>query len=289
MNRLRSIGSLLLLSASLALAAGAQAQSGPAKGAGSATRAAAAQAQKLEPKAMETLKAMSTALTGARSMAFTATMTYESLSRLGPALAYSTRSEVLMQRPDRLRVLTLGDGPAHEFYYDGKTITAFAPAENLVAVAPAPPNVDEMLKAVFDNAAIYFPFADLLAADPYAELSQGLVSAFYVGQSKIIGGVGTDIIALATNDLFMQLWIGSDDHLPRMLRAVYRGDTARLRHQLELSNWKLDPVIAADAFASVNAANAHKIPFASPTTAGAEAKAAKAAKPAKPAAKAAAQ
>jgi hypothetical protein len=35
-------------------------------------------------------------------------------------------------------VITLGDGPASEFYYDGKAMMAFAPGENLVAVARRP-------------------------------------------------------------------------------------------------------------------------------------------------------
>jgi hypothetical protein len=45
---------------------------------------------------------------------------------------------------------------------------------------------------------------------------------------------------------------------------MFRGDPLRLRHQVELSNWRLDPVIAAEAFAAVNAANAKQIAFAAP-------------------------
>ena len=87
----------------------------------------------LEPKALELLKAASERLAGSHSMSFTCTVSYESPSALGPALVYSTRSEVTMQRPNKLRVITPGDGPATEFYYDGKTMTAYARAENMVA------------------------------------------------------------------------------------------------------------------------------------------------------------
>jgi hypothetical protein len=74
----------------------------------------------LEPKAIEILKALCDRLAAARSMSFTAEVTYESPSRMGFPLAYTTKSEVVMQRPDKLRVITLGDGPASESYYDGK-------------------------------------------------------------------------------------------------------------------------------------------------------------------------
>jgi hypothetical protein len=234
----------------------------PAKPAGkSAVRPAAPE---LEARAIDLLKAMSARLAAAKSMSFTAVVTYESPSRIGPALAYTTTSEVLMQRPDKLRVITLGDGPASEFYYDGKTMTAFAPTENLVAVAPAPPTIDAMLKVAFDSAATYFPFNDVLVADPYKMIADALTVAFYVGQSKVVGGTTTDIVAIASESMFVQIWIGAEDKLPRMMRAVFRGDPLRLRHQLEMSNWKLDPVVAADAFASAKAANATSISFGAP-------------------------
>src|SRR5271156_5713533 len=116
----------------------------------------------LEPKAIEILKATCARLAAAHSMEFTSVETFESPSRLGFPLAYGTKSDVLLQRPDKLRVITSGDGPASEFYYDGKTMTAFAPAENFVAIADAPPSVDEMLGTASHSAAIYFAFDDML-------------------------------------------------------------------------------------------------------------------------------
>ena len=169
-----------------------------------------------------------------------------------------------MQRPDKLRVVTSGDGPASEFYYNGKTMVAFAPAENLVAVAEAPPTIDAALKAAFDSAAIYYPFTDVIVADPYKDLAEGMILAFYIGQSKIVSGTTTDMVAYANNDVFVQIWIGAEDKLPRMLRAVYRADPARLRHQMELFDWKLDIDVPVDAFASAKASSANPIAFANP-------------------------
>ncbi|MDM0020896.1 DUF2092 domain-containing protein [Variovorax saccharolyticus] len=265
MNPHRTIALAVLFAAGLAFGAGASAQT-PATGktATPSARSATKASPQLDARAMALLKDMSSALTAAQSMAFTAVVTYESPSSVGPALAYSTTSEVLLQRPNKLRVITLGDGPAAEYSYDGKTITAFAPAENLVAVTDAPPTIDAMLKAAFDKAAIYFPFADIVGADPFGNIADGLSKAFYIGQSKVVGGTTTDMIAVASDTVFMQIWIGAQDKLPRRMRAVFRGDPLMLRHDVEFSNWKLDPVIAAEAFAAVNAANAKKIDFAAP-------------------------
>ena len=52
----------------------------------------AAAALPLEPKAIEILQASSRRLAAARTMSFTAVVSYESPSRLGPALVYSTHA-----------------------------------------------------------------------------------------------------------------------------------------------------------------------------------------------------
>jgi len=219
----------------------------------------------LEPRAMDLLKAASAKLAAAKSISFTATVGYEYPSKLGPPIVYTTRYDVAMQRPDKLRVLNLGDGPTSELYYDGKTITAYAPVENLAAVADAPPTIDAALAAAFENAQLYFPFSELVAADPYKALTDGAILAFYIGQSSSVGGVKTDMLAWANDDVFMQIWIGADDKLPRRIRATFREDPLRLRHEMELSNWQLDPAFPPDAFTSAKAQSAGRMAFAAPT------------------------
>ena len=259
-------GKLLLGAIPIALAlATAHATDAPPKGPATPKAAStAAPAPALEPKAIELLKAMSARLAAARTMSFTAVASYESPSLIGPPLVYTTTSEVTLQRPDKLRVITPGDGPASEFYYDGKTMMAFAPAENLVAVADAPPTIDGALKAAYDSAAIYFPFTDVIVADPYGDIAARLTHAFVIGQSRVIGGTTTDMVATVDDGVFAQIWIGAEDKLPRMLRAVYARDPSHLRHQVEFSNWRLDGQVPADSFASSRAAAAARIEFKRP-------------------------
>ena len=214
---------------------------------------------------MELLKAAGDRLAAAKTMSFTAVATYESPSRLGPPLAYTVESQVTLQRPDKLRVISPADGPASEFYYDGKTMVAFAPAENLAAVADAPPTIDGALEAAYDTGAIYFPFADMIVADPYGDLADGLKLAFYIGQSQ--GG---------RRDHRRTWWRSSATRCsPRSgsgRRTSCRAgcarsigdDPSRLRHDVVFSDWQLDGPVAADAFASAKAGGAKRIQFARP-------------------------
>jgi len=220
----------------------------------------------LEPKAMDLLKATSARMAAAKTMSFTAVVGYEYPSKLGPPILYSSRYDVTMQRPDKLRIMMLGDGPMSEFYYDGKTMMAYAPAENLVAVADAPPTIDAALMAAYNQAATFFPFTDLLVTDPYKVMTDGAILAFYIGPSSVVGGVKTDMVAWANKDVFMQIWIGVDDKLPRRVRAVYAADPLQLRNELELSNWKIDATVAPETFTSSKALAAPRIPFKRPTS-----------------------
>ena len=141
---------------------------------------------------------------------------------------------------------------------------AYAPAENLVAVADAPATIEAALEAAYHSAAIYFPFTDLIVADPYKDMEEGLKLAYYIGQSRVVGETTTDMLAYVDNDVFVQIWIGAEDKLPRLLHAIFLNDPEQLRHNLILSNWQLDPAVPADTFSSAKAASANPMPFAHP-------------------------
>lgn len=240
----------------------------------------------VEPKAVEVLKAMSAKLATAGSLSFHAVTTYESPSVYGPSLAYTTSSVVTLQRPDKLKVVTTGDGPATEFYYDGRKMSAYAPEEKLVATTDAPSSIDAMLKSVYEISGTYFPFTDVIVADPYSDIAKTLTLAFTVGQSKVVGGVTTDILAYESEGVFVQIWVGVEDRMPRMARAVYYDDPLGLRHQVEMSDWKLNAKLDADAFTANPGSDVAAVGFAHPKTRQAPAapKPAKSVVPAAPAA-----
>jgi hypothetical protein len=218
----------------------------------------------LEPKAIEILKTTSAKLAAAHTLTFTAMETFESLSRQGVPLVYGNKFDTVLQRPNKLRVLLEGDGPASEFYYDGKIVMAYAPAENLVAVADAPSTIDKTLEAVYHSAGIYFPFTDIIVTDPYGDLAPGLKHAYYVGQSQIVAGITTDIVAFAGDGVFVEMWVGAEDKLPRVIHAIYLDDPDQLRHNLILSDWKLDASVSDDFFTSSRASSAKHMEFAHP-------------------------
>ena len=217
-----------------------------------------------ETKAVEILKASCQKLAAAKSMTFKALGAYEVPSMWGPPLIYGRIYEVALQRPDKLRVITVADGPRTEFYDDGKVMMSFHPAENLVAVTEAPPTIEKALEKLFDIAGTYFPFTDIVVADPWGDMAPGLTGAFYVGESVLVGGTLTDVVAYEDDGVFIQMWIGRDDKLPRMARAQFHDDPLQLRQSVQFTDWQLDPAIAPDGFTTAKAASADKIAFTHP-------------------------
>jgi hypothetical protein len=57
----------------------------------------------------------------------------------------------------------------------------YAPAEKLLALADAPPTIDATLEKAYTPAGISIPFDDLIVAEPYGDLTPGLVHAYYLG------------------------------------------------------------------------------------------------------------
>ncbi len=219
----------------------------------------------IEPKAIDVLKAGCAVLEGAQAMSFTAVNTYEKAARNGQPLYYTVLNRVTMQRPDKLRVITPGDGVPDEFYYDGKTMMVYVPSTDMAAIADAPPTIDTMIEAAWHTAAVYFPFADVILSKPCDVFEkEGIETAFYVGQSHVVGGVTTDMVAVAAENVQAELWIGADDHLPRLVKVVYPHEPAHALYQTEYSDWRLMQQAEAGAFTSEKATKGTRIPFKPP-------------------------
>ena len=86
-------------------------------------------------------------------------------------------------------------------------------------------------------------------------------SAFYLGQSTLVGGTKTGVVAVAGSNVQAQLWIGVTDHLPRTFRQIYPNAPGHTHYQTDYSDWHLDTRVEAGDFGSDKAATAKRIPF----------------------------
>ena len=220
--------------------------------------AAAAPGPAVEPKAVELLNAMSAKLDAAKSMSFSVKTAFEEPARNGQPLFYMVQASVSLERPDKMKIVTSGDGPPSEFLYDGKTIMEYLPTQNMVAETGALPTLGAMLDEVYEKYGIYFPFIHYIVDQSHEKLIDGLTSAFVIGQSKLVGGTTTHMVALANDNVQVQLWIGSDDKLPRQLWLTFTHAPQKPLRMTEFSDWKLGQPID---MTPPNTQSAEKIDF----------------------------
>jgi hypothetical protein len=193
----------------------------------------------VDPKALKIIEAMSDRLGSARRLNFRARAVYDVPGKDKTPIYYATLSDVYFARPNTLRVVTVADQPMHELVYDGKQVAVFSPTENTLATGPAPDTIEGAIRHVEDGG-IDLPFADVLLNDSYRNFSEGLTSAFVIGQSTAVGGTRTDVVSITSPDAHAQLWIGARDHLPRQIWVTYTKAPGTPRHTIEFSGWRLN-------------------------------------------------
>jgi hypothetical protein len=199
----------------------------------------AAEGPAVDPKALAIIEAMSDRLASARRLSFRARAVYDVPGKDKTPVYYATVSDVYFARPSTLRVMTVADGPMSELAYDGKQVAVFSPAENTLATGPAPDTIEGAIRLV-EEGGVDLPFADVLLSDPHKSFSEGLTSAFIVGQSNAVGGTRTDVVSITSPDAHAQLWIGARDRLPRQIWVTYTKAPGNPRHIVEFFGWRLN-------------------------------------------------
>jgi hypothetical protein len=228
---------------------------------GGAKAEAAAAADVKDDRALAALSEMSDTLAKAAAMSFRAESAVPIASPTKQWVHVFGVSKVTLRRPDHLFVETGGDLFAQNFYFDGKTVTMYAPGERLYAAEPIQGNLDETLLQVFQKHGTYFSFADVVLSVPQKAMLKDLTTAQVVGQSASVGDVATTHLAFAKPGMEWEIWIGDDDHLPRRLDVTYTNNPGRPAGSVTFADWKLNPEITSDRFTFTPHEGAARIDF----------------------------
>jgi len=151
--------------------------------------------------------------------------------------------------------------PNFDFTYDGSTIAAYAPNNNVYSISKAPDTIDAMLPFLEKASGIRFASADLLFTDPYAVLTKGVSSAVVVG-SDVVQGEPCEHLAFRAPGVNWEVWIESGARaLPRRLVITYTNVTNFPRSLVEFSHWNLHPWLTDSAFDFKKPAGAKETAF----------------------------
>lgn len=237
-----ALGSLILLS-------------GPALAAGAPQKEMPPEPDKLVQRMCDYLKSLN-------RFSYRAEVSDDRVYAGGEKIQYAFELETFVERPNQLRVNAEGDRVNQQFFYDGKTLTLYNPADQVYATVEAPPEIEEALEKADHDLKLRVALTDLASPKLCEHLAKGQRHAFYVGPSRV-RGVPTDHLAFDRNDIQFQLWIETGPQpLPRKIVITQKNLLASPQWIAILQDWKVSPSLKPELFSFKAPPGAQKIKFA---------------------------
>jgi hypothetical protein len=218
-----------------------------------------AQAQDLDPDATAVLQFMSDYLAATEAFSVNADVDFEVVARTGQKLQFSSYASLIMQRPSGLYLQRRGAVADAEIFFDGSQITLFGRRINAYAQQALTGTVDDAILTIEAETGLPFPGADLLFADPYTVLSDGVESSLYLG-TGYIDGVEVHHLAFREADVDWQIWVQTGDiPLPMKYVITTKWLTGAPQYEIRLRDWNTNPQIAANRFTFTPPAGASQL------------------------------
>ena len=194
----------------------------------------------IDPKAMAALKNMGGYLRTLQDFTIKGEGTREEVLSNGEKIQFGGTIDYAVKRPDRMKVVMNTDRKERTIYYDGKTMTIYAPRMKYYATVPAPPTIGAMLDSARYRYSLDMPVVDLFLWGTPRDGTKDITAAKYIGPAKI-NGVVTDQYAFRQKDVDWQLWVEPGDKpLPRKLVITTKTEPERPEYAITL-DWNLSP------------------------------------------------
>jgi hypothetical protein len=214
----------------------------------------------VDPDAITALHKMGAFLRDQQKFSVRSSVTTDDLLASGQKVQFEGTVELMVRRPDRLRMNVRGDRRDEKIFYDGKTFTIFGERLGYFASFAAPGTLAELKEVTEKRYGIDLPLADLFYWGTEHDGTSEITAATVVGVSTV-DGTACDHYAFRQKDVDWELWIEQGAHpLPRKLVITTTSEKSRPQHGMVLT-WDLSPQLADDLFTFTPPAEAHRIEF----------------------------
>ena len=225
--------------------------------------AATVQAQPagLDPEAQRILKASTDFLAGRKQFTLDTRNSLEVVLNSGQKVEFNHTTRQSVQRPNKLRSERTGDLVEQEFIYDGKSLTLRNLRNDYYAQISAPDTIEGMLDFARSRLDIVAPAGDVLYANAYEILMDGVTESLVVGKA-VIEGVRCDQLAFRAPHVDLQVWIqeGAQPLLRRFVITTRDLPNAP-QFAVTVTKWNLKPTFGPQTFAFVPPGTPKKVEF----------------------------
>lgn len=228
-------------------------------------QAPAAVVAEQDAEAREILLNMADFLSKAPAFSVTIRSGYDAIQADGQRIEFGERRQILLQRPDRLRVEgERSDGDRGLIVFDGQGITAFKANDNVYARVAKPGTVDDAVVYLVRDLQMTLPLARMFLADFPQDLEKQLTAAHYVEENHLFDAP-TDHLAVRSTEVDMQVWIAQGEQpLPRRVILTYKNAPGQPQFRADFADWNMSPSVDDAGFSFTAPAGAEQIPFLAP-------------------------
>jgi hypothetical protein len=213
--------------------------------------------------AVQILKKMTAYVGGQQTIQATFDTDIEVITDDLQKIQFASSGQVLLSRPDKLRVSRTGGYADVEFVFDGKKATVYGRNIGAYAQADFSGSVDQVIDKMRSDFGVEAPGADLLLSRSFDDLMTGVYDAKHVGRG-VIDGTECEHLAFRSSDTDWQIWIEAGANpIPRKFVITSKAVTGGPQYSLRIKDWKTNIQSAADAFAFKPAAEAKLADFRS--------------------------
>jgi hypothetical protein len=231
----------------------------------------ATSASDIDLKAIDALKAMGAYLRTLKTFGLRSETTTDEVLDNGQKVQFGGTVDYLVRKPNAMRAEVVSDRKRRQYFYDGKTVTVYGPANRYYASTAAPPTITELLQFLDQKYDLDLPLADLFLWGTDKDGLDDIKSAINIGPSRI-GGVDTDHYVFRQADVDWQIWIErGKTPLPRKLVITTTSEPTQPQYVAVLK-WDLNPKLNDKTFTFVPPKGAQKIVLATAEALAAEKK-----------------
>jgi hypothetical protein len=204
----------------------------------------------IDPDAMAALDKMGAYLRTLKAFQVRADVATDRVLDDGQTIEFSSKVDMVIARPNRMRVEVTDDIGHRFFFFDGKDFTIYGQAAGFYATVPAPATLAKLSEDLNDKYGIELPLTDLFYWGTDEAITKRIKAADDIGPSTV-DGITCEQYAFRQEGIDWQIWIQLGEFpLPRKLVIRTLTDDAKPQHS-EILTWNLAPSFSNDAFAFV--------------------------------------
>jgi len=179
----------------------------------------------------------------------------------GQKIQFAAAENVSVRRPDRIFVDYQSDIGSKKFWYNGKSVTLFAPAHNTYSTITAPSNIESTIELLMKDYGFTVPLADFLFSDPHSTLMKNVLAGIYVGPGDV-NGIHCHHLAFVEKYIDWQIWIeDGKEPIPRKVVITYKTMPNSPQYIAILSDWNFKASFPDSLFSAELPKNSKQIDF----------------------------